>query len=430
MTRRLRGRRVGVHRGATPCAEKTTVAPSGTSSSLLDEDRAAPRQLGHDVAVVDDLLAHVDRRAGNVERPLDGLDGAVDAGAVAARGGEQEAARCHGGVYPGGVRDRQPAAERAGDAMPLGLPTVSPRRQGPVTNQDRVFLVVALVALALVALATSLTLLLARSRAQVRAPLAGALTFSLLCIAITAGVGAVAVIAGVERAGRRGGARGRHRDALHRPRRVCCGASTGRWSAATPPSPRRGPPPARRCARWSPPPGWPSASTAPSSLDEIDALLSDAARRALPEAVVAIVPAEPPHEGLHVDVPLRTATTGRSAPPGPHRPRTGATTCPRPRSCCGRWRRRRRSASPGWTDAGSRGRGAPPRRHRRAGRAPARRRRRVRRVPSGGAGRGLPSSARARRGDRGRPASTPPSRSMATAAASTSWSCRSTAAAR
>ena len=33
----------------------------------------------------------------------------------------------------------------------------------------------------------------------------------------------------------------------------------------------------------------------------------DAARRALPEAVVAIVPSEPPHEGLHVDVPLRTS---------------------------------------------------------------------------------------------------------------------------
>ena len=45
-----------------------------------------------------------------------------------------------------------------------------------------------------------------------------------------------------------------------------------------------------------------------SSLDEIDALLSDAARRALPEAVVAIVPTDPPHDGLHVDVPLRTST--------------------------------------------------------------------------------------------------------------------------
>ena len=57
---------------------------------LLDEDRAALAQLGHDVLVVDDLLAHVDRRAVELERALDGLDGAIDARAVAARGGEQQ----------------------------------------------------------------------------------------------------------------------------------------------------------------------------------------------------------------------------------------------------------------------------------------------------------------------------------------------------
>jgi hypothetical protein len=50
------------------------------------------------VTVVDDLLADVDGLAGgHLERPLDGLDGAVDAGAVAARGSEQEATGCHGG---------------------------------------------------------------------------------------------------------------------------------------------------------------------------------------------------------------------------------------------------------------------------------------------------------------------------------------------
>ena len=57
---------------------------------LLDEDRAALAQLLDDVLVVHDLLAHVDRRAVELERALDGLHGAVDAGAVAARGGEQE----------------------------------------------------------------------------------------------------------------------------------------------------------------------------------------------------------------------------------------------------------------------------------------------------------------------------------------------------
>ena len=56
---------------------------------LVDEDRARRLELGHDVDVVHDLLAHVDRRAVVLERLLDGDDGAVDAGAVAARGGEQ-----------------------------------------------------------------------------------------------------------------------------------------------------------------------------------------------------------------------------------------------------------------------------------------------------------------------------------------------------
>ena len=76
--------------GATPWAENTTVAPSGTSRLRFDEHRAALAQLLDDVLVVDDLLAHVDRRAVQLERALDGLHGAIDAGAVAARGGEQE----------------------------------------------------------------------------------------------------------------------------------------------------------------------------------------------------------------------------------------------------------------------------------------------------------------------------------------------------
>ena len=52
---------------------------------LLDEDRAALAQLRDDVLVVHDLLADVHGRAVEVERALDGLDGPVDAGAVAAR---------------------------------------------------------------------------------------------------------------------------------------------------------------------------------------------------------------------------------------------------------------------------------------------------------------------------------------------------------
>ena len=77
--------------GETPWAEKTVIAPSGiVVVELVDEDRAALAQLLHDVLVVHDLLAHVDRRAVELERALDGLHGAVDAGAVAARGGEEE----------------------------------------------------------------------------------------------------------------------------------------------------------------------------------------------------------------------------------------------------------------------------------------------------------------------------------------------------
>ena len=59
---------------------------------LVDEDRArASRSVGDDVLVVHDLLAHVDRRAVELERLLDGDDGPVDAGAVAARRREQHA---------------------------------------------------------------------------------------------------------------------------------------------------------------------------------------------------------------------------------------------------------------------------------------------------------------------------------------------------
>src|SRR3954449_13068879 len=59
-------------------------------AQLVDEDGAALAQLLDDVLVVDDLLAHVDRRTVELERALDGLHGPVDARAVAARGGEEE----------------------------------------------------------------------------------------------------------------------------------------------------------------------------------------------------------------------------------------------------------------------------------------------------------------------------------------------------
>ena len=50
----------------------------------LDEDGAAALEVADDVRVVDDLLADVDRRAVQLERPLDRLDGPFDPGAVPA----------------------------------------------------------------------------------------------------------------------------------------------------------------------------------------------------------------------------------------------------------------------------------------------------------------------------------------------------------
>ena len=57
---------------------------------LLDEDRAALAQLLDDVLVVDDLLAHVHRRAVELERAFDRLHGPIDARAVAARRRQQQ----------------------------------------------------------------------------------------------------------------------------------------------------------------------------------------------------------------------------------------------------------------------------------------------------------------------------------------------------
>ena len=71
---------------------------------LVDEDRALLLELGDDVDVVHDLLAHVDRRAVVLERLLDGDHGPVDAGAVAARRRQQHPLRVRRPGYPGGAR--------------------------------------------------------------------------------------------------------------------------------------------------------------------------------------------------------------------------------------------------------------------------------------------------------------------------------------
>ncbi len=110
MTFRPRRGRVGVHRGRDTVRGEDHRGAGRHVLLGADEDRPATRQLGHDVSVVDDLLAHVDGRAtGEIEGALDGLDRTVDAGAVAARRGEQETRWCHAGSVSGAVA--RPATE-------------------------------------------------------------------------------------------------------------------------------------------------------------------------------------------------------------------------------------------------------------------------------------------------------------------------------
>ena len=93
IVRRLAGGGVLVDRRGDAVGGEDDHLALGHLGLLLDEDRAALGELLDDVLVVDDLLAHVDRRPVEVERALDRLHGAVDARAVAARGGEQNPLR-------------------------------------------------------------------------------------------------------------------------------------------------------------------------------------------------------------------------------------------------------------------------------------------------------------------------------------------------
>ena len=90
MAKRLRASAAAGTDLGTPWAEKITGASGlGHLVELADEDRALPPQAFHDVFVVHDLVAHIDRRAMDRERLLDRIDGTDDPGAEAARGTEQ-----------------------------------------------------------------------------------------------------------------------------------------------------------------------------------------------------------------------------------------------------------------------------------------------------------------------------------------------------
>ncbi len=54
--------------------------PGWNLIELLDKDRTATSKISYHVAVVDDLLTHVDRRPVHLQCPLDHLDRPFDAG--------------------------------------------------------------------------------------------------------------------------------------------------------------------------------------------------------------------------------------------------------------------------------------------------------------------------------------------------------------
>ena len=98
---------------ATPCALNTVDRARRDLVDVVDEARALALQRLDHVLVVDDLVAHVDRRPEAAQRPLDDLDRPLDAGAEAARLGEDDAQRGPGHpASPPGGRDHAPASPR------------------------------------------------------------------------------------------------------------------------------------------------------------------------------------------------------------------------------------------------------------------------------------------------------------------------------
>ena len=91
IVRELAVGRLLVHRRRDAVGGEDDERALGHLVGLVDEDRAAFAQGLDDVLVVDDLLAHVDGRAVELQRLLHGDHRAVHAGAVAARLREQHA---------------------------------------------------------------------------------------------------------------------------------------------------------------------------------------------------------------------------------------------------------------------------------------------------------------------------------------------------
>ena len=80
----------GRHRFGHAMGREDHAGAVGRLVQLVDEDRAQLLQPLDDEAVVDDLVAHIDRRAIFLERQLDDADGPLDARAEAARGCQEQ----------------------------------------------------------------------------------------------------------------------------------------------------------------------------------------------------------------------------------------------------------------------------------------------------------------------------------------------------
>ena len=90
---------------------------------LVDEHRAAGAQILDHVAVVHDLVTHIDRRAVFLQRPLDDFDRPLDAGAEAAGLGQDDADHGHSNLQRWSAAAPKVQPSGAGYGMP------PPRRQ-------------------------------------------------------------------------------------------------------------------------------------------------------------------------------------------------------------------------------------------------------------------------------------------------------------
>src|SRR4051794_3733910 len=81
----------GGHRFGDAMRRKYYGPVIGHLVEFVDENRTELAQAVDDVAVVDDFVPHIDGRSEPLERKLDDLDRAIDAGAETTRRGDQDA---------------------------------------------------------------------------------------------------------------------------------------------------------------------------------------------------------------------------------------------------------------------------------------------------------------------------------------------------